>query len=62
MSLFGFDNRRLYRAQRNLEKNNWQVTVQRQEPEPEWEFPPQPRQQVQVSQPQPRQWKQPIST
>ena len=56
MSLFGFDNRRLDRAQRYLEKNNWQFPVQRQEPEPEWEFPPQ-RQQVQVyvSQPQPRQ-------
>ena len=56
MSLFGFDNRRLDRAQRYLEKNNWRVPVQRQEPEPEWEFPPQ-RQQVQVyvSQPQPRQ-------
>jgi len=54
MSLFGFDNRRLDRAQRYLEKNNWRVPVQRQE-EPEWEFPPPPRQQVQVSQPQPRQ-------
>lgn len=55
MSLFGFDNRRLDRAQRYLEKNNWKVPVQRQE-EPEWKFPPQ-RQQVQVyvSQPQPRQ-------
>jgi hypothetical protein len=53
MSLFGFDNRRLDRAQRYLEKNNWRVPVQRQE-EPEWEFPPQ-RQQVQVSQPQRRQ-------
>jgi len=53
-SLLGFDNRRLDRAQRYLEKNNWQVPVQRQE-EPEWEFPPPPRRQVQVSQPQPRQ-------
>ena len=54
MSLFGFDNRRLDRAQRYLEKNNWRAPVHRHEPEPEWEFPPQ-RQQVQVSQPQPRQ-------
>jgi hypothetical protein len=56
MSLFGFDNRRLDRAQRYLEKYNRQVPVQRQKPEPEWGFPPQ-RQQVQVyvSQPQPRQ-------
>jgi hypothetical protein len=54
MTLFGFDNRRLDRAQRCLEKNNWRVPVQRQE-EPEWEFPPPPRRQVQVSQPQPRQ-------
>jgi hypothetical protein len=54
MTLFGFDNRRLDRAQRYLEKNNWRVPVQRQE-EPEWEFPPPPRRQVQVSQPQPRQ-------
>ena len=53
MSLFGFDNRRLDRAQRYLEKNNWQVPER--QPEPEWEFPPPPRQQVHVSQPQPRQ-------
>jgi len=53
-SLLGFDNRRLDRAQRYMEKNGWRVPVQRQ-PEPEWEFPPPPRQQVQVSQPQPRQ-------
>jgi hypothetical protein len=53
MSLFGFDNRRLDRAQRLLEKNGWRVPER--QPEPEWEFPPPPRQQVQVSQPQPRQ-------
>jgi len=43
--LLGIDNRRLDRAQRYLEKNNWRVPVQRQEPEPEWEFQTQ-RQQV----------------
>jgi hypothetical protein len=52
-SLLGFDNRRLDRAQRYLEQNNWRVPER--QPEPEWEFPPPHRQQVQVSQPQPRQ-------
>jgi hypothetical protein len=56
MTLFGFDNRRLDRAQRYLEKNNWRAPVHRQELEPEWEFPPPSRQQqVYVSQPQSRQ-------